>query len=123
VLSGCNILVVEDDADSRDAIAMALELHGAHVRSAASADEALSRVEEGPPDAILSDLSMPGTDGYGLLKRLRAGGIAAPIVAVSGFATPEDRANALGAGFSAHVAKPVDVDVLLHTVARLIETG
>ena len=120
VLSGRNILVVEDDADSREALTMALELHGAHVRAAGSADEALSRVEDGLPDAILSDLSMPETDGYGLLKRLRAHGIDAPIVAVSGFATPEDRAKALGSGFSAHVAKPVDVDVLLHTVARLI---
>src|SRR5262249_57963494 len=64
VLSGRNILVVEDDADSREALTMALELHGAHVRSAGSADEALSRVEDGYPDAILSDLSMPGTDRY-----------------------------------------------------------
>ena len=123
VLSGRNILVVEDDADSREAIAMALELHGAHVRSAGSADEALSRLEDGPVDAVLSDLSMPGTDGYGLLTQLRARGIDAPVVAVSGFATPEDRAKALAAGFRAHVAKPVDVDVLLHTVATLIEAA
>jgi CheY-like chemotaxis protein len=100
-----------------------LALPGAPGPSAGSADEALSRIEDTQPDAVLSDLSMPGTDGYGLLKRLRARGIDAPVVAVSGFATPEDRAKALGAGFSAHVAKPVDVDVLLHTVARLLEAG
>jgi len=121
LLNGRHVLVVEDDADSREAIALTLEVHGAHVRSAGSADEALAQLDGGPLDAILSDLSMPEMDGYALFARLRARGIDVPVVAVSGFATPEDRARTLAAGFSAHVAKPVDVDVLLHTVARLLE--
>ena len=121
-MSGRHLLVVEDDPDSREAIALALELHGGHVRAAGSVDEALALVDESPLDAVLSDLSMPGKDGYALLERLRARGVAAPVVAVSGFATPEDRERALTAGFSAHVAKPVDVDVLLDTVAKLLES-
>jgi PAS domain S-box-containing protein len=120
-MSGRHLLVVEDDPDSREAIALALELHGGHVRAAGSVDEALALVDGSPLDAVLSDLSMPGKDGYALLERLRARGVDAPVVAVSGFATPEDRERALAAGFSAHVAKPVDVDVLLNAVAKLLE--
>ncbi len=118
-MRGRHLLVVEDDPDSREAIALALELHGGHVRAAGSVDEALALLDD-PLDAVLSDLSMPGKDGYALLERLRARGVDAPVVAVSGFATPEDRERALAAGFSAHLAKPVDVDVLLNTVARLL---
>jgi len=121
-MSGRCLLVVEDDPDSREAIALALEVHGGFVRAAGSVDEALALLDGQPFDAVLSDLSMPCQDGYALLERLHARGVTAPVVAVSGFATPEDRERALAAGFSAHVAKPVDVDVLLQTVARVLES-
>src|SRR5262249_288613 len=121
IFRGRQILVVEDDPDSREAIALALGLEGARVESAGSVDEAVARLDGIRLDAVVSDMPMPGADGYALLARLRARGVDAPVVAVSGFATPEDRARALAAGFSAHVAKPVDVDVLLHTVAKLFE--
>jgi CheY-like chemotaxis protein len=112
--------VVEDDADSREAIALALSLEGARVEAAGSADEVLARFDRTQPDAVVSDLSMPGADGYTLLEELRARGVTAPVIAVSGFATPEDRKRALAAGFCAHVAKPVDVEVLLRTLEHLL---
>jgi PAS domain S-box-containing protein len=122
-LRGRRVLVVEDDADSREAIALALSLEGARVEAAGSADEALARLDRTQPDAVVSDLSMPGADGYTLLQELRARGVAAPVIAVSGFATPEDRRRALAAGFCAHVAKPVDVEVLLRTLEHLLGPG
>ncbi len=123
VLGGRRILVVEDDPDSREAIRVALELHGAHVRAAGSADQVLARLDGMPIDAVLSDLSMPGMDGYALLGRLRERGVRAPAVAVSGFVTREDRERALRAGFSAHVPKPVDPEALIRTLADLLPTG
>jgi PAS domain S-box-containing protein len=120
-LSGRRVLVVEDDADAREAISLALTLEGATVTEAGTADEALAQVGRLQPDAVVSDLSMPGKDGYALLAQLRARGVSAPAIAVSGLAAPEDRARALTAGFSAHVAKPVEVDLLLRTLVRLVE--
>jgi PAS domain S-box-containing protein len=120
-LRGRRVLLVEDDADSREAISLALTLEGATVTAAGTADDALTRLGNAAPDAVVSDLSMPGTDGYALLAQLRARGVAAPAIAVSGLAAPEDRARALTAGFSAHVAKPVELDLLLRTLARLVE--
>jgi signal transduction histidine kinase len=119
-LSGRHILVVEDDADSREAIALALSLEGASVESAGSVHEALGRLGSTRFEAVVSDLSMPGADGFMLLEQLRAHGVEAPAIAVSGFATPEDRARALAAGFSVHMAKPIDVEVLLRTVSHLV---
>jgi CheY-like chemotaxis protein len=117
-LRGCRVLLVEDDADSREAITIALELEGAAVRAAGSVDVALRLLGDASPDVVVSDLSMPGTDGYGLLAALRARHVRVPAIAVSGFATPEDRQRALEAGFRDHLPKPVDVDLLLRTVAR-----
>src|SRR5262249_53187223 len=84
-LRGRRILVVEDDADSREAVTLALTLEGAYVRAAASVDQALEWIDELEFDAIVSDLSMPGADGYALLTRLRASGVDIPAIAVSGF--------------------------------------
>src|SRR4029453_19126850 len=98
-LQGRRILVVEDDADSREAVTLALTLEGAHVRAAGSVDEALERIDTDRFDAVVSDLSMPGADGYALLDRLRARGVDVPAIAVSGFATPEDQRRAINPGF------------------------
>src|SRR5262245_9069077 len=116
-LRGRRILVVEDDADSREAVTLALTLEGAHVRAAGSVNQALERIDGFDLDAIVSDLSMPGADGCALLAGLRARGVAAPAIAVSGFATLEDRRRAAEAGFCAHVAKPVEITALLRTLA------
>jgi signal transduction histidine kinase/CheY-like chemotaxis protein len=122
-LNGRRVWVVEDDADAREAIVLALSLEGAQVESAGSAADAIRLIDGGFPDAVVSDLAMPGADGYALLAMLRARGIDAPVIAVTGFATPEDRRRALAAGFRAHIPKPVDVDGLLRTVARVVAAG
>jgi CheY-like chemotaxis protein len=119
-LQGLRVLLVDDDQDAREAMAQVLELGGARVEEAESADAAVELVDAAPPDVVVSDLAMPGTDGYGLLAILRARGVGVPVIAVTGLVSAEDRGRALGAGFRAHVPKPVDVDVLLSTVASVV---
>jgi signal transduction histidine kinase/ActR/RegA family two-component response regulator len=120
-LVGLNLLVVDDDADTRELLATALRGEGADVRTAASVAEALAALERRRPDVIISDISMPGEDGYTLARRLRAldhgGGI--PALALTAHARPEDSEQAFLAGFEAHLAKPVSPDELAQTIARL----
>ncbi len=128
-LKGMTILVVEDDQDTRDLIQRLLEAHRAKVVIAATAPEALDRLEVEEPDLIVSDIGLPDVDGYELIRRIRrlTTPVAnAPAVALTAFARPEDRTRALAAGFSAHVAKPVEPVELLITVgsfANLIRTS
>jgi CheY-like chemotaxis protein len=95
------------------------------VETVASAAEALEAVRHFRPDVVLSDLGMPGEDGYELVRRLRSlpleEGGAIPAAAVSALARPEDRRRALEAGYQAHVAKPVESAELLAMAARLVE--
>jgi len=120
-LKGVQVLVVDDDLDARDAIAMTLEQCGACVHAVGSAAEAMESLERDPPDVLLSDIAMPGTDGYALLgqalERLRGSRIAA--AALTAYAGAEDRRRALAAGFQAHLAKPVEPDELVAAVAKL----
>ena len=124
-LGGVDVLVVDDEADARELLAALLEHHGATVTAAASVEEALAALAERAPDVIVSDIGMPGADGYELARRLRA--LAddelrrTPAVALTGFARPEDGVRAADAGFDAHLAKPVDpvrLVSLLERVAR-----
>jgi CheY-like chemotaxis protein len=110
-------------------MAEVLELLGYEVRQAPSADHALALLAEWRPDAILSDIGLPGTDGCELMRRVRrvpeqAGVVA---VAVTGFGTREDREQALAAGFNAHVPKPLDMLALDRQIRELLavraETG
>jgi CheY-like chemotaxis protein len=93
------------------------------VTSAGSADEAVAAFERARPDIIVSDIAMPGQDGYSLIRRIRAlgpeGGGRTPAVALTGRVTADDRTRALAAGFQAHVAKPIDTAELLEAVAAL----
>jgi signal transduction histidine kinase/CHASE1-domain containing sensor protein/ActR/RegA family two-component response regulator len=123
ILSGLHVLVVEDDEDSRVLVSTALERFGARVTAAASAAEALGAVERQSPDVIVADIGMPGTDGYELMRMVRAlGGEASrlPAVALTAYARPEDRERALASGYQAHVAKPVEPSALAQTLARLV---
>lgn len=123
-LAGVDVLVVEDDGDSREALRLALENYGARVRVAASVRDAFTAFEQAPPQAIVSDLSMPGEDGYALLRRVRASEGApkrTPVIALTGLASAEDRARVLWAGFQAHVAKPVDPDELARVIDELTQ--
>jgi signal transduction histidine kinase/ActR/RegA family two-component response regulator len=122
-LASVRVLVVDDDADSRALLRMLLESAGATVDTAASADEALERMREQRPDVLISDVGMPGKDGYALVRELRAdpriGRDAIAAIAVTGQARPQDRVRILRAGFQAHLVKPVEPDEVLALVRAL----
>jgi len=120
-LRGVRVLVVDDDPDARESIAAVLEQCGASVGAVKSAAEAVETLEREPPDVLLSDIAMPGVDGYSLLGQARARfhGTRIPAAALTAYAGPEDRSRALAAGFQAHVAKPVEPAQLVAVVADL----
>ncbi|HEY1584575.1 MAG TPA: ATP-binding protein, partial [Polyangia bacterium] len=124
-LRDIRVLVVDDDEDSRDMLTMVFEQYGAAVERAASAAEALAAIERRPPSILLSDVGMPGEDGHALIRRVReaerASGRCLPAIALTGYATAEDGARALAAGFQLHIAKPVDPAELLMLVSRLLD--
>jgi CheY-like chemotaxis protein len=116
------VLVVEDDADSRSLIETLLLSRGADVLAAASADQALRALAERAVDVLVADIGLPFVDGFTLLRTVRsiAGFEALPAIAVTGFASEEDRLRVTAAGYAAHLPKPVDPDVLARTIARVI---
>jgi len=122
-LDGISVLVVDDEADVRDLLTFVLEECGAEVRAAASVPEALAAIALRVPDVLVSDISMPGEDGYGLIRRIRQIeaelGVQIPAAAVSAYADPETRAEALAAGFAIYVPKPVPIYDLAALVATL----
>ncbi|HEY0193765.1 MAG TPA: ATP-binding protein [Kofleriaceae bacterium] len=122
-LKGTRIVVVEDDDDTRDMLASLLGRCGVLVRTAPSAATGLAAIIAEPPDVLVTDIGMPGDDGYALIERVRAlppaqGGLV-PAVALTAYARREDRARALNAGFDNHVAKPVDPDELLAVLVTM----
>ena len=119
-LAGQRVLVVDDDQDSRELLRRLLVDHGCQAVCASSAEEALEALERDACDIMLTDIGMPGTDGYELLQRVRAGRHAEmSVIAVTAFARPEDRERTLAAGFDGYVAKPIDPARLLQTIARV----
>ncbi len=118
-LTGVTVLVIDDQADARDLIRRVLEDCGAHVLTAASADEGLALLEREEPHVLVSDIGMPDIDGYEFLRRARAAGSKVPAIALTAFARSEDRTRALRAGFVVHVSKPVDPSELIATVASV----
>ncbi len=117
------ILVVDDNTDSRKMLSRVLTDCGAVTTEAASLIEALELIESFQPQVLVSDIGMPGGDGFELIRKLREGLGAAqlPAIAVTGFAGPEDRRRALQAGYQLHVSKPVDPLELTKAIASLIE--
>jgi signal transduction histidine kinase/ActR/RegA family two-component response regulator len=122
-LSGLEILVVDDDRDTRDLIARILGDGGAEVHRAASGEEAISLLDDVRPDVLISDIGMPGMDGYTFIRALRERTAEwerpLPAIALTAFARSEDRARALLAGYHSHVAKPVDSSELVAAVEDL----
>ncbi len=107
------VLVVDDNPDAADSLAMLLEIWGHKVAVANDADAALAAARVRCPEVVLLDIGLPGMDGYELAKRLRRDGLErAFLVAITGYGDDEDRHRALQAGFDAHLVKPVDPDVL-----------
>jgi len=123
-LGGRDILVVDDDRDTRELLVSAFEAAGGRVRAASSSAEGLEMGLARVPEAVVSDLGMPGEDGYVFMERLRAAlGPRAPRVrvALSAFAGPGDRERAIAAGFHRHVAKPVDPRALVRLIEELLD--
>lgn len=123
-LDGLRVLVVDDEADARDVIGLVLAQSGATVRFAGSTDDALRALEETPADLVVSDLGMPGGDGFELIMRLRAAEQAAgrphvPAVALTAYASTQDRDRALRAGFHMHLAKPIEPADLIDVVVKV----
>jgi PAS domain S-box-containing protein len=123
VLDGARILVVDDERDSRGLVKRILEECEATVLLAASAEEGLALLRQQKPDVIISDIGMPGTDGYQFIRSVRqlsqAEGGNSPAIALTAFARSEDRQRAMLAGFDMHIAKPVQPAELIAVVARL----
>jgi len=123
ILEGVRVLVVDDEADTRELVSTILAQSGAEVRAAESTAAALAALDEWQPDLLLSDIGMPGEDGYALIGKVRALSpperAALPAIALTAYATLEDHVRARAAGFNTHVAKPVDPEDLVHVVASV----
>ncbi len=120
-LEGVRVLVIDDEPDSRRVVARLLTRAGVEVREAASAAEGIRSLANWDADLLISDIAMPGEDGYSLLRRLRVSAEERlrhlPAIALTAFVRPEDAQAAIQAGFTMHLAKPVDPVALLSSVA------
>jgi CheY-like chemotaxis protein len=124
ILDGVRVLVAEDEQDTREVLTVILQQCGAEVQAVASAGEAFEILRaDWKPDVLVSDIEMPGEDGYVLIRRLRAleaeRGGRIPAAALTAYARSEDRMRALSAGFQVHVPKPVEPEELIAVVASL----
>lgn len=120
-LTGLRILVVDDSSDTVEMLRTLLEMDGAMVTTAGSGPEVLEILERENFDVILSDISMPGMDGFELLSRLRKlpNGRDVPVLALTGFGRVEDVERAQSEGFFAHITKPVDVSEIVNMLQKL----
>lgn len=122
-LTEIDVLLVEDNDDSREMLAILFEQFNLHTIVAASAAEALKILEQSLPDVIISDIGMPDQDGYELIRQIRRlppeKGGRIPAIALTGYASLQDRALALEAGYQQHLSKPINVDELVEIVKKL----
>jgi PAS domain S-box-containing protein len=125
LLSATQVLVVDDEPDIRDLVSFILQDYGVQVTSVSSAQEALQALSESIPDVLISDIGMPKTDGYMLMREVRSRspqqGGSVPAIALTAYAGEMNQQQALAAGFQMHISKPVDPDVLLKAIVNLIE--
>ncbi|MHC5599593.1 MAG: hybrid sensor histidine kinase/response regulator [Nostoc sp.] len=125
LLSDTQVLVVDDEPDIRDLITFILQDYGVEVTAVASAQEALQALSESIPDVLISDIGMPKTDGYMLMREVRTrspqqGGLV-PAIALTAYAGEMNQQQALAAGFQMHISKPVDPDALVKAIVDLIK--
>ncbi|AUX48635.1 uncharacterized protein SOCE26_101760 [Sorangium cellulosum] len=128
VLEGIRILVVDDETDARELLGIIFVRAGAVVREAASAGAAIEALRAGEFDVLVSDIGMPGEDGYAMIRRLRAMGpeVSAsgiPALALTAYTRMEDRRQAIASGFQMHLAKPIEPNSLVTAVAHLVGRG
>jgi signal transduction histidine kinase len=122
LLQGVRVLVVDDEADARDAITAVLERCGTNVTATPSVAEAIGHLAHSTPDVIVSDIAMPGEDGFGFMERVEALGppvARIPALALTAYAGARDRERILAAGFRAYLTKPIEATELVAAVARL----
>jgi CheY-like chemotaxis protein len=119
------VLIVDDEPDAREVLMLALSQTGAAVRAAATVSEALEVFDEWKPSVLVSDIGMPSEDGYDLIRRVRARDVERggriPALALTGYASADDAARALAAGYQTHLAKPVAPNDLVNAVATLVK--
>ena len=125
ILDGVQILVVDDEADTREFLVAAVEMCGAEVIAVSSAIEAIQVISQHRFDVLVSDVGMPEEDGYSLIRKVRklpkeqGGDI--PAVALTAYAREEDRMRSLSQGFQMHLSKPVEPDKLATMIASLVK--
>jgi two-component system, chemotaxis family, CheB/CheR fusion protein len=117
-VNGIAVMVVDDEPEIRDLLGLMLELDGATVVTAESARAAVALMEGRDVDVVLTDLAMPGEDGYWLLEQVRARRPELPVLALTGHLRDAEHAPSLDDGFSDILSKPVDVNALRDAVAR-----
>ncbi len=122
-LDGLKVLLVDDEPEARQIISTVITRTGAEVKSCKSAHEALVKLSEWKPDVILSDIAMPGQDGYSFIRQVRSlprdKGGDTPAAALTAYARDIDRRQALAAGYQMHIAKPIAASQLVTMIARL----
>ncbi|MBI5631269.1 MAG: response regulator [Elusimicrobia bacterium] len=123
-LNGLSILLVEDETDQREMLAFILSKYGARVTAVSCPSEAMESISRKAPDVIVSDLAMPGEDGYDFIRKVRklppAQGGHIPAAALTAYARPEDRTKAILAGYQIHIPKPIHPEELAALVANLV---
>lgn len=121
------VLVVDDDSKTRDVLSSLLTSLGAQVKTLESVESAITALSDADPDILISDLGMPGRDGYSLIKEIRAREKATgasqhlPVVALTAYGRVEDKVEIFSSGFDSHVVKPVDPAELAAVIKRLVE--
>jgi signal transduction histidine kinase/DNA-binding response OmpR family regulator len=121
-VDGIRVLIVDDDIDAREMLAFALGMQGARVATSASANEAFDAISAERPDILLTDINMPGEDGYSLIRKLRAStdpSSEIPAIALTALARSEDSDRALEAGFQMHIPKPIEIPDLITAIEGL----
>jgi CheY-like chemotaxis protein len=122
-LKGLRVLLVEDEEDARELLALTLRVSGANVDAVESVEEALTTLQSSRPDVLLSDIGLPYESGYDLIRQIRAMPSdlsETPAVALTAFATEKDRQLALSAGYQIHLTKPVEAAALVEAIEHAI---
>ena len=125
ILSGFHVLVVDDDEDTLELLSAALRSRSAQVTSVSSAAQAIDAIKTFRPDVLVSDIAMPGEDGYELIQRIIALGVEPriPAIAITAYAKEEDKESALSAGYQRYLSKPIELGEFISAVAEAARNG
>jgi CheY-like chemotaxis protein len=127
LLKDRTVLVVEDDEDTRELLRFVLQESGANVLAVGSVDAALGKYRQSPPHAVIADIRLGRSDGYALIKAIRDTDAEyrgfTPVIAVTGFASPDDEERAMASGFNAYITKPFDPAEVVTTLGKLLNSS